>query len=538
MWKSPIRFSAPLLILAVTATLSVAQTATGDIVGVVTDSQGAVIVEASVTAEAKATRYSRATMTNGSGIFSFTLLPPSQYRITASVPKMNSGTAEMELLVGDHLEVNFILRSASISTDVQVAAQPMAIDTTSSEIKYNIDPQQIASLPQYGRTFSSLAILAPGVRPAFATDGPVSIDGSNGRNFNLTVDGGENKDNTLSTFLQNYTTEGIQEFAVKTYNFGADTGKSDGAVIEIVTKGGTNNLHGGIFFVARNRNLETTDFFTARPTETAACDRVPSACYTGPSNPKPGFDRQNYGRTLGGPILHNRWFFYGAIEHVHENAPLPQNGQTIDTIKAFRTLQSQGAIADPGLAAATLDPSPSIAKPFRDTQWQVRSDVSVTPRHQLFLRYAEQDNRLSHDLLDGFEDPAGGAETTNRLKSFLVNHSFAVSPRTFNQFVFQFSDSLNRSLPEAEGAGIPNVSFANGVSIGQNLFAPDSSFQRKFQFKDDFTWQKGKHLVRFGFQDAVVTRFGGSQSQFPTPFVNVRCVPQQILLGGTDPCGT
>ena len=537
MWKSPIRFSAPLLVLAVTATLSVAQTATGDIVGIVTDSQGAVIVEASVTAEAKATRYSRATMTNGSGIFSFTLLPPSQYRITVSVPKMNSGTAEMELLVGDHLKVNFILRPASISTDVQVSAQPMAIDTTSSEIKYNIDPQQIASLPLYGRTFSSLAILAPGVRPAFATDGPISISGSNGRNFNLTVDGGENKDNTLSTFLQNYTTEGIQEFAVKTYNFGADTGKSDGAVIEIVTKGGTNNLHGGIFFVVRNRNLEATDFFTAHPTETATCDRVPSACYTGPSNPKPGFDRQNYGGTLGGPILHNRWFFYGAIEHVHENAPLPQNGQTIDTIKAFRTLQLQGAVADPRLASATLDPSPSIAKPFRDTQWQVRSDVSLTPRHQLFLRFAVQDNRLSHDLLDGFEDPAGGAETTNRLKSFLVNHSFAVSPRTFNQFVFQFSDSLNRSLPEAAGAGIPNVSFANGVSIGQNLFAPDSSFQRKFQFKDDFTWQKGKHLVRFGFQDAVVTRFGGSQSQFPTPFVNVRCVPQQILLGGTDPCG-
>ncbi len=535
--KCPIPASALLLILMVTAALSVAQTATGDIVGVVTDSQGALIVGASVTAEAKATSHSRTTVTNGSGIFSFTLLPPGQYRITVSVPQMNTGTAEMELLVGDHRKVNFILRPASVSTDVQVAGQLTAIDTTSSEIKYNLDPQQIASLPLYGRTFSSLAILAPGVRPAFATDGPISINGSNGRNFNLNVDGGENKDNTLSTFLQNYTTEGIQEFVVKTYNFGADTGKSDGAVMEIVTKGGTNSLHGGVFLVVRNRNLDAADFFTAHPTETATCDRVPSKCYAGPSNPKPGFDRQNYGGTLGGPILHNRWFFYGAIEHLHENAPLAQNGQTIDTIAAFRILQSRGAIVDPRLASTILDPSPSIPKPFRDTQWQVRSDVSLTSRHQFFFRYAEQGNRLSHDLLDGFEDPAGGAETTNSLKSFLVNYSLAVTPRTFNQFVFQVSDSLNQSLPEDAGVGIPNVSFPNGVSIGQNLFAPDSSFQRKFQFRDDFTWQRGNHSLRFGFQNAVVTRFGGSQSQFPTPFVNVRCVPQQILLGGIDPCG-
>jgi hypothetical protein len=450
---------------------------------------------------------------------------------------MTTAVVETELLVGAHWEFNFALHPASVKSEVQVTGNPTSVDVTSSALKYNVDPQQIASLPLYGRTFSSLAILAPGVRPAFTTDGPVSINGSNGRNFNLTVDGGEDKDNTLSTFQQNYTTEGIQEFAVDTYNFSADTGKSGGAVIEVVTKSGTNSFHGGEFFVARNRHLEATDFFTANPIETARCDRNPRACYTGPSNPKPGYDRQNYGGTLGGPIVHNRWFFFGAAEHVHENASLPQNGQTIDTVRAFRALQSQQVIADPMLARTFLDSSPSISKPFRDTQWQVRSDVALSPRQQLFVRYAQQDSRLSHDGLDGFEDPGEGGETTNRLKSLLVNYSIAISPRVLNQFVFQFSDSLVASVPELAAIGIPNVSFPNGVSIGQSLFFPDSSFQRKFQFRDDFNVQKGKHSLRFGFQNAVVTRFGGSQSQFPTPLISLRCEPQQIIAGGTDPCG-
>ena len=170
----------------------------------------------------------------------------------------------------------------------------------------------MTSLPLFDRTFSSLAILAPGVRPTLGGVGPVSINGSTGRNFNLTVDGGEDKDNTMGGFLQNYTTEGIQEFAVKTYNFSADTGKSSGAVIEIVTRAGTNQLHGGAFFVLRNRNLEATDYFTAILSKAIPATAIQDNVIPALQIPSLGFDRQNYGGSLGGPILHNRWFFFGA----------------------------------------------------------------------------------------------------------------------------------------------------------------------------------------------------------------------------------
>ena len=110
--------------------------------------------------------------------------------------------------------------------------------------------------------------------------------------------------------------------------------------------------------------------------------------------------------------------------------------------------------------------------------------------------------------------------------------------RSLNQFVFQFSDYSNLFAPDAAGAGIPDVSWDNGVSLGQNTFAPNASVQRKFQIRDDLTWQKNRHLLKFGFQEAAVTRFGGRLVQYPTPTIELRCLPQQILQGGLDPCGT
>ncbi len=529
-----------LLIIAVMAvTIPVpAQTATGDIAGIVTDVQGAVVIGAHVTAEETSIHRVRATITNDRGVFSFPLLPPDTYRITAVTLQMAESGTQLELLVGTHRQLNIVLNPESAFTTLHVTASSPSIETTSSEIQANITPQQMTSLPLFERTFASLAILAPGVRPTIGGVGPVSINGSTGRNFNLTVDGGEDKDNTMGGFLQNYTTEGIQEFAVKTYNFSADTGKSSGAVIEIVTRAGTNQFHGGAFFILRNRNLEATDYFTAHPFESFTCKRDPGQCYTGPANPKPGFDRQNYGGSLGGPILPDRWFFFGALERTHENRAIPQNGQTVATIKAFQILQAHGAIADPLLANAVLDSSSAVTQPFRDLQWQVRSEVSVNQKNQLSLRYSRQDNHRAHDGLDGLEDPGSAAPTSNSFQSLAVNHTFAASTHVLNQFIFQFSDYSNLAVPDPAGNAIPSVNFDNGVSFGQNTFVPNASFQRKFQFRDDVTWQKGLHLLKFGFQEAAVTLFGGRLVQFPTPTIELRCLPQEILQGGADPCGT
>ena len=515
-----------------------AQTATGDITGVVADVRGSVLVGAQVTAAEISTGRARTTVTNDQGVFDFPLLPPGIYRIRAVALQMAETRTDIELLVGARRQLNFILHPRSASTTLNVSASSPSIETTSSEVQANIAPQQMTSLPLFDRRFSSLAILAPGVRPTIGGVGPVSINGSTGRNFNLTVDGGEDKDNTMGGFLQSYTTEGIQEFVVRTYNFSADTGKSSGAVIELVTRAGTNQFHGGAFFVLRNRNLDATDYFTAHPFENNTCHRDPEKCYIGPANPKPGFDRQNYGGSLGGPILHDRWFFFGAAERTHENSAIPQSGQTVATIKAFQTLQGRGDIADPLLADAILDSASNVTQAFRDLQWQVRSDVSVSQKNQLSLRYSRQDNHRAHDGLDGFADQGSAVTTSNSFESLAISHSFVISTHVLNQFIFQFSDYSDVVVPDPAGKAIPNVNFDNGVSFGQNNFVPNANFQRKFQFRDDLTWQKGRHFLKFGFQEAAVTRFGGRLVQFPTPTIELRCLPQEILQGGPDPCGT
>lgn len=526
-----------LLWIVTFSSITHAQTATGDIAGRVTDKQNGVIPGAQVKAEGVSNADLRSTITNAEGIFSLPLLPPGRYRVSVSAPHMSNGVVEISLLVGAHQEVNFVLQLAVAQTSVLVTGQIPSIETTSSELKSNIDSRQMLNLPLDGRTFASLAILVPGVRPTSpGSDSPISINSSTGRNFNLTVDGGENKSHEVSGFLQSYTTEGIQEFVVKTYNFDADANNSQGAVINIVTRAGTNHLRGGAFFVFQNRNLNATDFFTAHPFESSACGN-PQACYSGPGNRKAGFDRHNYGGSLGGPIIGNRWFFFGAVEHIHQNQSLPQNGATIETLKSFQTLQLLGAIADPLLAKAKIDPGAFVPIPFRDTQWQVRTDIQVSQRHRVYFRYAQQGNIKSHDGMNGFEDPGSGAETSNDFKSLVANYTFVITPRTLNQFAFQVSDSFSLSLPEVVAAGIPNIAFDNGVSLGQSSFLPTTVFQRQFQFRDDFTWQKGKHLLKFGAQESALSSLGGVLAQFPTPSLQIRCLPQQIINGGVDPCG-
>src|SRR5262249_16788963 len=148
--------------------------------------------------------------------------------------------------------VNFSLKPAGIEDTALVSGEANAtIETTNTVVQGVIDNAQVVNLPLAGRTFTNLAILVPGAKPVAAIDptkarmGSISIAGGTGRDANVSVDGGDNKDNVVGGGLQNYTTEGIQEFAVQTQNFLPDTGRSAGGVITIVTKSGTNQLHGG-----------------------------------------------------------------------------------------------------------------------------------------------------------------------------------------------------------------------------------------------------------------------------------------------------
>jgi hypothetical protein len=506
------------LMLFLTAGYAAAQTATGEILGRVVDAQGAVIVGAKVTATDVSTGMVRTTATNSGGNYQIPLLPPGQYIVTVEAPLMAKAESRLELLLGAHRDVNVAMRPGTQTTTVEVSASAQTIETTSSEIKSNIDPRQMTDMPLNGRTFASLAILAPGVRPVGSFDptksriGTVAFGGSSGRNVNLTVDGGDNKDNIVGGFLQNYTTEGIQEFVVDTHRFGADTGKSSGAVVTIATKGGGNDLHGGAFFFFRNRNLNSKDYFLKQE----GADKAP-------------FDKQNYGGSISGPIKKDKLFFFGSVEHVHEKSSVAQNPDTLNALRDFVDLRRAVPMATAELQNLPIDLSTSIPVPFLDTQFQTRVDWNISNKHQLFFRYAQQNNMLQNDSLTGTADISNGSNTTNDLNSFLVNWTFAVSPTKLNQFSFQYSHFFNDMAATKTGNNITEVCFLTTGCVGMNENIPQTTKQNKAQFRDDFSWTRGKHQLKFGFQDIYTPSVGGTIGYDVTPWVYLNCDPADIL---------
>src|SRR4051812_3316924 len=312
--KLALSFLVLVLVVALSGLSAFAQTATGQITGRVTDQQGAVISGANVTAKETTTGRTRTTTTNTEGDYAFPLLPPGSYEVTVESPNMSRGVANVQVLLNSKPDVNFGLKAASAGTTVEVTGEAPLVETTNSKLKTNVDTKQIEGLPIANRNFASLATLSPNVRPVASFDptklrtGNVSINGNTGRGMNLTVDGGENKDNVVGGFLHNYTTEGIQEFVVEAHRFGADTGKSAGGAVTIVTKGGTNSLHGSFFGFLRNKHIRARFFFPANPNGGNAPDTArrgtPTCppCFVGPANEKPPFQRLNWGGSLGGPI--------------------------------------------------------------------------------------------------------------------------------------------------------------------------------------------------------------------------------------------
>ncbi len=510
------RFIVVALFLA--AGYTAAQTATGEILGRVLDAQGLAIVGARITATDVATGMVRNTATSSEGNYKFALLPPGQYRVTAEAPSMAKAAADLQLLLGAHRDVNFVMKPGSQTTTVEVVGSAQAVETSSSEIKSNIDPRQMADMPLNGRTFASLAILAPGVRPVGSFDptksriGTVAFGGSNGRNFNLTVDGGDNKDNIVGGFLQNYTTEGIQEFVIDTHKFGADTGKSSGAVVTIATKGGGNVLHGSGFFFLRNRNLNSTDYFLKQE----GVSKAP-------------FDKQNYGGSISGPIKKDKLFFFSSVEHVHEKSSVAQNPDTLNVLRDFVDLRKVAPLATAELQNLPVDLSTSIPVPFLDTQFQGRMDWNINAKNQMFIRYAQQNNKLQNDSLTGTADVSNGSNTSNDLNSLLVNWTSTLSPTKLNQFSFQYSHFYNDMSATTTGLNITEVCFLTTGCVGMNENIPQTTTQNKAQFRDDFSWTKGKHQLKVGFQDVYTPSVGGTIGYDVTPWVYLNCDPADIL---------
>jgi hypothetical protein len=476
---------------------ALAQTAnTGVITGVVKDQNGAVVAGATVRAINKATGVERSTRTSDSGSYELNQIVPGDYRVEVEA----QGFARF---AADPVTVN-VLSRVTVDPDLQPAgsteqvtitgeAAPL-IETTKTDVSGVINQRQLENLPVNGRSFASLAILVPGatLQPSFdptkARVGTFSVGGSTGRNLNITVDGGDNKDNAVGGILQNFTMESIQEFALSTQRFSAANGRSGGALLSVISKSGSNEIHGSGFGFFRddklNANaakllLEANPFTFSDPGEAI----------------KPPFGRQQFGGSIGGPFVKDKAFWFGAYERTRERGNSVVTGDAQAQIRFLEPL---------GYQAVQFLP-----QPFDDHQYTVKTDFNIWNNHAINFRFAGQNNDALNDQA-GFlivqTDLSGGNQSLNDLYSFLGNWTWTASSNIVNQFTYQLADFDNRILATTD---LPQLVFPSGLSVGRNGNVPQQTLQRKHQFRDDLTWSRGKHGLKFGMDYTWVQKLGG-----------------------------
>ncbi|HET9182364.1 MAG TPA: TonB-dependent receptor [Candidatus Angelobacter sp.] len=498
-----ITLMASLLLLSCIATWGQA-TATATLQGTVTDKSQAVIKSAQVTITNNETGAARTVTTNDFGEYRIDLLPGIYSIKTKATGFSVAEVKQIELAVGRTTTQNFSLNPGGVTETVEVTAAAPLVDQTKTDVSANITPQQITDLPLIGRDIADLAYLAPGVKAADSYDPTknryaiLSVNGDGGRNVNVTVNGVDNKDNTVGGPVMQLPAEAVQEFSVSTQRFSAVNGRSAGAAINVITKSGTNRFHGSAFGFFRDQALN-------------ADEKTPNGDGT-TSTINPPYSRQWFGGSFGGPIKKDKLFGFFAFERQREHTSLAESPTAFQELSLVTNLGAQ--------------PATTIPTPFFENRLNGRIDWTINNKHSAYLSVSTQANNSLNDQSNGLFDLTEGNFTVNHLQIANLTVNSALSPTLINQFTlgFQYWNNLIDSNTRT-----PLFTFPTGIEFGTNTNVPQNSIQRKYQFKDDVSKTLGNHTLRTGF-DYIWTPFMGGFFEFnPTLELDFNLLPSQIL---------
>jgi hypothetical protein len=495
-------FACLLLVVAACAPLVAQVTASGSVEGTVKDIKEAVVPGATVTVTNSATGLSRTATTNETGVYRIDLLPAGVYEIKVNASGFGELTApKVELLVGKTTTQDFSLSPGTRAETVTVTSEAPLLDQQKTDVGQNITPREVEELPLNGRDLGNLAYLAPGAQPVDSYDPTKNriaifgINGSSGRNVNVTVNGIDNKDNTVGGPVMQFPLEAIQEFVISTQRFSAANGRSEGAAVNVVTKSGGNDFHGSIFLFERDKRLNANDFFSKQG-----------------GTAKPPFSRQQFGGSIGGPIVKEKTFFFFALERQREETSFPADPAAVAELTLVKSLGAE--------------PSPVIPTPYRDTRWNARVDHRFSQDNNLFVSYNYQTNRGLNDQTDSVSDLTAGNFTTNKLILANATLNSVLSPRVTNAFTtgYQYWNNLIDT-----GKLSPNFQFPGGINFGTNINVPQQSYQTKYQFKDDISIIRGNHSLKTGFDYVWEPKLGGFFEFNSTPEIDFFDLPSVIL---------
>lgn len=527
-------FVVAVFLLVCTFSLAQSNSASGELKGTVTDPSGAVVPGAGITATNADTGFSRTSTTDERGEYRILLLPPGNYSVKAEL----SGFAaqqrgSVQVMVGQTASADFRLQVGPSVQTIMVTDEAPAIETERAQQSNTINESYIRNLPIDRRDYLTFTLLAPGVsdsnRVVDNTDFRVkqtpqsglSFYGSNGRGNSVTIDGAEANDaggGVRPTIGQ----EAVQEFQINRSNYTAELGGASGGVINIISKSGTNNVHGKLFAFFRNQDLDAADPF--------ALSLVGNSL----TRVKPPANRQQYGGTLGVPLKKDRTFLFASYEGLNRNESSVVS--VLTDFNIFQPTPQQAAVisslaTNPGTTPISCIPSnPSLAKlppaycagalkaalsakqstvdlfktnsgvfPFTtDTRsFSLRLDHRVSDKHQTFLRYnytnSDDLNQNTHALV-GFSR----SNNVHTLDSDVVTGwTWVLSPNLVNETRFQW-DYRGYYVRSNEANG-PEFNITGYGYFNRDIFLPSLLLERRYEVSEGLTYLHGKHRMKFGF---------------------------------------
>ncbi len=483
------------------STLCLAQDVHGILLGAINDVSGARIPGARVSVVLLGSSVQRAAESGTDGEFRFDDLHPGAYRVSIGAPGFEEANAIVSVQVSFARRLSVTLQPSTLKQKVNVRGVASSITTEPVDITSAVQggvvtARDLETIPLAQRSFANIAYLVPGTEPVEPSDPTkaritaVSFGGSSGLNDVLSVDGGDNSDDYIGGFLQNFSPDVIQEFAVQTAQQNADTGRTVGGSVVITTKRGTNDWHGGAAFYERAAVLNAR-----YPIENPA------------PLPKQPFSRQNYVGTFGGPILRDKFWFFSSFEAVREKASIAYSPASLDQFRALAALASDGLI--PG--APFISVPDNVPVPFRDFLATQRFDWAQSSQSQWFLRAAVDSYTTDNAFVQQATLPSTGTTWHSNYFNLALGNQFIFSPSwlgsfTLNAGLLHLTQQRNSTLGFA--LAFPFSSTSQTISgfetFGDNQFVtPITAFpvlrnQEKYQARYALTHVTGRHSFNWG----------------------------------------
>src|SRR6202171_1757981 len=452
--------------------------------GTVRDASGGIVAKASLVARETDTNRTYSAITTETGFYVLPNLAPGHYELIATATGFSKTTRTgIVLTVGQVATIDVELKVAAVGENIEVSTEEMPpVEPTRTEISQVIDSGQIASLPISGRLFTDFALLTPGVATgrtslqSTITEAEVtriSFGGMRDLSNLVTVDGADTINTATGSQRGTPSQEAVNEFRVVNNGFGAEQGRAMGGIVNIITKSGTNDLHGSLYGYLENSALNARSMLQPAP--------LPNTLRQG-----------QYGATLGGPIKKNKTFFFTNFEGQRRGEAPVQSPELMNNLALIDAAKAILGIAPENIAALkTADSEKGL----------VKIDHQITDNHRLTVRYNIEDARnlnvLMGDTLDGggigapssahnnfLRDQALVGTLTSQLRSNLINTALVQFARRHSTF------------PGATGQ--PNLDLPNSLLMGHNFGVFDATYESRGQFADSLSWVKGAHLAKFG----------------------------------------